>query len=169
MEKIEIRPRFQRKVSCSQEDIIERFSTALNKEDIPVTGTIADHYVYLKIPHQDQHYWSPQLTINVEGEQGNGSTVKGLFGPRGSVWLMYIFFYTILSVAALFIAIMGFSQMNLGVSARILWFLPVLAILFVLAFGTAKAGQKLGHDEMHLLYDFFEETLQKNDCAVIKN
>lgn len=168
MERIEIRPRFHRIVTCAQEDIIQRFSLALDKEDSPVKGTIADHYIYLKIPVEDQHYWSPQLTINIESEEEQGSRVSGLFGPRGSVWLMYVFFYTVLSVAALFIAIMGFSQLNLGLSSRILWFLPVLLILFGLAYGTAKTGQKLGHDEMHLLYDFFEETLQKNECAVIK-
>lgn len=167
MEKIEIRPRFERKVTCTQADIIERFRLALAKEDVPVKGTLADHYIYLKIPPQDQHYWSPQLTLNVEEELDGSCSVHGLFGPRSSVWMMYIFFYTILAFAALFISITGFSQMNLGLSYRILWLLPVLLILFGFAYGTARAGQKLGHDEMHLLYAFFEETMKDNDCVVI--
>jgi len=168
MEKIEIRPRFVRKVDCEQAAIIQRFKLALAQKDAPIKGTFADHYIYLKIPPTDQHYWSPQLTLNIEEEIDGGCSVNGLFGPRSSVWMMYIFFYTVLSFAALFIAIMGFSQMNLGLSARILWMLPILIILFGFAYGTAKTGQKLGHDEMHLLYDFFENTLKNNGCVVVK-
>lgn len=168
MGKIEIRPRFQRKVSCAQQDILERFKLALAKKEAPIKGTFADHYIYLKIPPADQHYWSPQLTLNVEEEIDGSCSVNGLFGPRSSVWMMYVFFYTILSFAALFISITGFSQMNLGLSAQILWILPILLILFGFAYGTAKTGQKLGHDEMHLLYDFFEDTLKDNGCVVIK-
>lgn len=168
MEKIEIRPHFERKVTCAQEDIVERFRLALAKEGAPIKGTLADHYVYLKIPPQDQHYWSPQLTLNVEEELDGGCSVFGRFGPRSSVWMMYIFFYTMLSFAALFVSIMGFSEMSLGISTGTLWLLPVLLILLGFAYGTAKAGQKLGHDEMHLLYTFFEETMKDNGCVIIK-
>lgn len=167
MERIKIRPRFKRKVSCKEVDVIKRFEEALAKKDSPIVGTVAEHYVYLKIPYEDQHYWSPQLTVNIEEHDG-GTSVQGVFGPRGSVWLMYIFFYTVLAVATLFIMITGFSQLNLGLSARILWALPVLLLLFGLAYGTAKAGEKLGHDEMHKLYNFFEKIVSDNGCILTK-
>ncbi|WP_143473687.1 hypothetical protein [Flavilitoribacter nigricans] len=154
MEKIEIRPRFQYSSPLPPEKVLQALEEALSRENAPINGLVIDHHVYLRIPHEDQHFWSPQLALEVEAAE-EGSQINGLFGPRESVWLMYIFFYALMAFLSVIVMIMGFSQLNLGLSARILWALPVLLALFVLAYLTARAGQKLGHDEMHLLYDFF--------------
>lgn len=160
MEKIEIRPRFHYSSALPQDQILQLLQSALAEEQAPVKGRVVDQHVYLKIPAQDQHFWSPQLSLEVEAE-GDGSIVNGLFGPRESVWLMYIFFYALLGFLIMIVMIMGFSQLNLGLSARILWALPVLLLLLGLAYGTAKTGQKLGHEEMNLLYDFFRRSIEK--------
>lgn len=160
MEKIEIRPRFHHSSSLAPEQILQALENALAQKDAPVNGLVIDHHVYLRIPHEDQHFWSPQLSLEVEATE-EGSQVNGLFGPRESVWLMYIFFYALMGFLIMIVMIMGFSQLNLGLSARILWALPVLLLLLLMAFLTARAGQKLGHDEMHLLYDFFKSTISQ--------
>lgn len=159
MEKIEIRPRFYYTSPLAPEHVLKALEEALAKDDAPINGLVIDQHVYLRIPHEDQHFWSPQLSLEVEATE-NGSQVNGLFGPRESVWLMYIFFYALLGFLIVVVMIMGFSQLNLGLSARILWAIPVLLLLMVLAFLTAKAGQKLGHDEMRLLYDFFRDAIK---------
>ena len=162
MSNFEIRPRFKRSTSLSQNEITDLLQKALNENDSSsVIGYMSDHHVFLKIPEKDRHYWSPELHLEIE-EQKNSTLIRALFGPSPSVWFLFVFFYCVLGFASLVIMIMGFSQLNLGLSARILWFLPILIILFLLAFSTAKAGQKLGHDEMHLLYDFVEDALNKN-------
>lgn len=160
MERIEIRPRFHYSSPLAPDQVLQALEEALAKDDAPVNGLVIDHHVYLRIPHEDQHFWSPQLSLEVEAAQ-DGSQVNGLFGPRESIWLMYIFFYGLLGFLTLIVMIMGFSQLNLGLSARILWALPILLLLMALAYFTARAGQKLGHDEMHLLYDFFKNTVKQ--------
>ena len=160
MANFEIRPRFKRTTNLSQNEIVSRIQNALNLDDSLIVGYIVDHHIFLKIPQKNRHYWSPELHLEIE-EKEPTNIILGLFGPNPSVWFMYIFFYTLLGFISLVIMIMGFSQLNLGLSAQILWALPVLLILFILAFSTAKAGQKLGHDEMHLLYDFVEDALDK--------
>jgi hypothetical protein len=159
MEKIEIRPRFHYQSPLAPEVLLKALEEALAKENSPINGLVIDQHVYLRIPYEDQHFWSPQLSLEVEATD-SGSQVNGLFGPRESVWLMYIFFYALMGFLIMVVMIMGFSQLNLGLSARILWALPVLLLLLVMAFFTAKAGQKLGHDEMHLLYDFFRNAIK---------
>jgi hypothetical protein len=162
MEKIEVRPRFHYNTTSPPDQVIKSLEAALAREDAPVKGLIVDHHIYLRIPEKDQHFWSPQLNLEVESEeQGAGSRINGLFGPRESVWLMFIFFYAFLGFAIMIVSIMGFSQWNLGLSARILWALPILLLLLVLAYFTAKAGQKLGHDEMDTLYHFFRNTVDQ--------
>ena len=155
----EIRPRFKKTISLSEEEIVERFQKALKQPNAPVTGTVVDHHIFLKIPAHQQHYWSPQLDLEIE-ETEEGSLIRGLFGPKPSVWFMFVFFYILLGFISMVVAIMGFSQLNLGLSAKILWLLPISLVLFLFIFFTAKTGQKLGKDEMFLLYDFYENTLK---------
>lgn len=160
MEKIEIRPRFNYSSSLSPEQVLQTFHKALSEQDAPVNGLVIDQHVYLRIPEEKQHFWSPQLNLEVE-ENGEGSMINGLFGPRETVWLMYIFFYALLGFAIMVVMIMGFSQLNLGLSARILWALPVLLLLLLLAYGTARMGQRLGHEEMDQLYNFLIKTVEQ--------
>ena len=49
--------------------------------------------------------------------------------------------------------------MNLGMSSRILWLMPVLLGLLLLAYSTARTGQRLGSSQMELLYRFFDRNL----------
>ncbi len=155
---IAIRPKFKLITEYSKQEVIDKISTALGRTDTTLKGTILDNHIILKIPLAEQHYWSPQLDLDLE-ETETGTLIKGRFGPRPSVWLMYIFFYSVLAFISLMIMIMGFAQMNLGMSAHILWGLHITGVTFVFLLFTAKAGQKLGMEEMIQLKSFFEKSL----------
>ena len=161
MSNFELRPRFRRKTHLSQTEITDRIQKHLDEENSSVVGYISEHHVILKIPAKDRHYWSPELHLEIEAE-GNVSIIKGLFGPRPSVWFMFVFFYTLLGFISMVIMIVGFSRLNLGLSSQILWALPIILVLIGLVYSTAKTGQKLGHDEMYILYYFTEDCLEKN-------
>ncbi len=163
MSVIEIRPRFKRHTKLTEEEIKEKFKQGLERDDVGVKGYFVDHHIYLSIIKEDQHFWSPQLAVElVDDVEDVEVEIRSLFGPSPSVWLMYIFFYSLLGFLSLIVLIIGMSRWNLGLSAGILWFLPVLVILIILAIVTAKTGQKLGHDQMWRLYDFFNDTLGDN-------
>ncbi len=158
MANFKIRPRFSRKTRLPISEITTRIKSALEDENASIIGYVMDHHIFLKIPVKDRHYWSPELHLEIE-ELESSSLIKGILGPRPSVWFMYVFFYSFLGFISVIVMIVGFSQLNLGLPGRILWVLPILLVLFLFAFFTAKAGQKLGHDEMHALYDFAEEAI----------
>lgn len=160
MTAIGIRPRFQQEVPLQQEEILARLRAALGQPGSPIIGYVADHHVTLKIPYSKQHFWSPQLALEVEPhESGEGALIRGLFGPRPSVWLMFVFMYSIIGLICLFVAITGFSQLNLGIPAPVLWVLPAGAGLAVFLYVSAKTGERLGRDEMHQLKGFLDEVL----------
>lgn len=158
---IAIRPKFSIPSKLSFNEIVEKVKLALDDTNAPVKGTVLESHIILKIPLAKQHYWSPQLDLNIE-ETRNGSLIKGRFGPRPSVWLMFIFFYSILAFISLMIMIMGFAQMNLGMSAHILWGLHITGVTFLFVFFTAKVGQKLGQAEMIRLKEFLLTTIEHN-------
>ncbi len=157
MAAIEIRPRFQLTIPLPQEEIIERFRKALEEQEV-IEGSIIDHHIVLRIPVEQQHYWSPQLSLTLEDE-GETTLLRGLFGPRPSVWLLFVFLYSSIGAISLFIAITGFSQLSLGMAAPALWALPVAALLALGLFLVAKTGERLGKDEMHQLQNFMQEVL----------
>ncbi len=159
MSTLEIRPRFVRWSGEDADAILARFDAILSEKRPGIKGLVVDQHIYLKIPREDQHYWSPQLNLEVVSEE-KGSKIKGLFGPRPSVWLMFAFFYFLLGFASVMVAIIGFSQMNLGLPSRILWLIPVFLGLIFLMYSTAKTGQRMGLAQMEELYRYFDSNLE---------
>ena len=153
-----VRPRFRINTPYSAEEVLERIQIKLDKENAPCKGRLIAGHATLLIPHEDQHYWSPQLSLSVEDDEG-GSLLRGLYGPRPSVWTMFIFFYSLIGVAILFVAIFGFSYKSLDGNAGILWLLPVLVLIFLTLYVVAYFGKKLGHDQMVILHHFTEECI----------
>ncbi len=157
MSAIEIRPRFRQSLPRPADVVTEQFRLALSEAE-NIEGSIIDHHIVLRIPVAQQHYWSPQLSLTLEEEEGS-TLLRGLFGPRPSVWLMFVFLYSSIGAISLFVAITGFSQLSLGIPAPALWALPVAALLALGLFLAAKAGERLGREEMHLLKNFMDAAL----------
>jgi hypothetical protein len=142
-----------------KQGLIDLFKTRLEAAQEQIKGVVWEHHLVLKIPYEEQHFWSPQLTISFEAQEEGGVLVRGLFGPRTTVWMMFIFFYFLLGFIATIVMIMGFAQMNLGLSAGILWLLPVIGAIVLAMYLSAKAGQRMGQLEMERLYVFYHETI----------
>ncbi|MEM6316646.1 MAG: hypothetical protein AAF960_03195 [Bacteroidota bacterium] len=153
-----IRPRFRFTHPLPPNQIINDITQALQANATTVKGTVVAPHITLRIPLAERHYWSPQLDLVIE-KRDEGSLVRGLFGPSPSVWFMYVFFYSVLGFVSLMVSIIGFSQLNLGLSAKILWILPIVLVLFLLTYSTARMGQRLGNAEMKLLYKFAQEAI----------
>ncbi|HKK76809.1 MAG TPA: hypothetical protein VJ953_17155 [Saprospiraceae bacterium] len=150
---MEIRPRWSKDLPVEKAIIMAEFSQQLDTAE-GVMASVWEHHIILKIPTQEQHFWSPQMTVSFEDLENGLTRVRGLCGPRSSVWMMFIFFYFLLGFTAMVVMIMGFSQMSLGLSHGILWLIPVIAFLILMVFLTAKMGQSLARDEMERLFSF---------------
>ena len=58
------------------------------------------------------------------------------------------------------IMVMGFSQLNLGLGAGILWLLPVIGLIIGLMYVTARAGQRMAREDMHRLFSVYFQAMQ---------
>lgn len=157
-EEFHVRPRFRRSSPLSPEQIQERIKNALEETDVPCQGRLIAGHATLFIPKRDQHYWSPQLSLSFE-EENSGTLIRGLFGPRPQVWTMFVLFYSTIGFAALIVLVFGLSYWSLGKSISILWWVPVLALLYLSLYLVAYFGQKLGKDQMILLQKFIDKLL----------
>ncbi len=156
MSTLEIRPRFEFESVLSKEEVLKRLDESLSNPEAYFKGYVSDWHVVMKIPSEDDHFWSPQLTLDVVENEG-GAKLYGLIGPKPSVWLMFVFFYFFLGFVLMVVAIIGFSRLNLGLSAGILWLLPILSTVLVMVYLSANFGKKLGRDQMEKLVLFVKE------------
>ncbi|AFM05218.1 hypothetical protein Fleli_2865 [Bernardetia litoralis DSM 6794] len=162
MTSIRIRPRFQQRITRSPESLMQLFEQQLIAcENGCVGSIIPENHVLIQINSSERHFWSPQLWLTFDSESDGSTLMRGLYGPSPSVWTLFIFGYGALGVAALFITLAGLSQLNLDMSAPILWALPIIFSLALGIYITAQMGQKLGAQQTFELHQFLETTLDE--------
>ena len=157
---IVLRPRFKFDVNAVNEKLLKEFEDTKNSQSDFIVSRIDDH-VFIKFPKQAQHFWSPQLHLEINEKNKQSATVQGLFGPNPSVWTMFMFFHFI--VAGLFIAfsIWAYTNATLGKSYAIQLSLTLFMVLiwFVL-YVAGRMGKTKGQPEMYKLHGFMKDTLR---------
>lgn len=165
-----LRPRFKIDIAEEKLSLLKLFEkAAINTSGFIVTRV--DDHVFIKVPKTQQHFWSPELhlEINTSFDNENHSVVYGLFGPKPSVWTLFIFLHFV--VAALFIGFCIWTYVNWSLSEHytIPLFLTLLMILvwFILYFG-GRIGRQTGTPQMYDLHHFMREVLKHHDLNTIK-
>lgn len=158
MSSFRIRPRFKHLVKEAQSDLENRIIHALKAANKSFEYDFRQGYINLKIHRQELHYWSPQLTLTFETTE-EGTIVRGLYGPNPNVWTVFFFGYVSLAFLFVVAAMWGFARWNLGLSAEILWSLPVFAAFELGLYLIAQFGQKIGAEQMFRLHLFYEQVV----------
>lgn len=159
-EEIVLRPRFTFDLEVTPNEAIKAFEASKNNtEDVVITHV--DHHIFLKIPKHLQHFWSPQLDLEITSFEEGKTTLRGLFGPKPAVWTMFMFFH--FAVASLFIAFGIWAYTNASLDTPYLLPLVLMGLMvlvwFVLYFA-GRMGKQAGKKEMLKLYGFMKKTLQ---------
>src|SRR5690554_1950578 len=98
---IVLRPRFKMELDMSCQQLIERFKEEKKKEQKFHISCLEGH-IFVRLPKEEQLFWSPQLHLEISEISENKSTLHGFFGPNPTVWTMFIFFHVV--VGTLFLA-----------------------------------------------------------------
>ncbi|SDH97298.1 GTP-binding protein [Winogradskyella thalassocola] len=157
---IVLRPRFKFEVTTNNETLLKGFEDSKLNQNNFIVSRIDDH-VFIKIPKKDQHFWSPQLHLEINEEDSHKSVVHGLFGPNPTVWTMFMFFHFIVAVLFFGFGIWAYTNATLGNSYAIQIALSLLMIViwFALYFA-GRIGRSKGMSEMHKLHGFMKETIR---------
>lgn len=160
MTSIRVRPRFKLTIDIPMAEIQQEFYDQMKAENSPCTGHIVPGFITLKIPTNDRHFWSPQLTLTLEKE--NESTlVRGLYGPNPTVWAIFTMGFGAVAILGLFALILGLVQVTMADNPWGLWVLPGLAIVAFLLYFGSQAGQKLGVEQTFQIHGFVEKVLKE--------
>lgn len=158
---IQLRPRFRRETALSTHEIGARLRQQLERPNSAVTGTLLEEFIVLRMRPEAEHFWSPELTLQLHAEPEGGTLIRALFGPRPAVWTGFAGFYTFAIFISCMALLFGLSQWSLGMAPIGLWLLPLPILLLISAYGIALIGQRLGHDQMAILQEVFDQALDQ--------
>lgn len=159
MSSLRIRPRFKETVVGTTKDYLASIKEAIdhNKE---FTGLVSEQYCVIKICLEERHYWSPQLTLTLEETSEGNLEIRGLYGPKPSVWAVFFMSYAALGVLSLFAGVFGLSQIMLEKPAPILWAIPIMGTVALALYLIAQGGQKVGAEQMFRIHHFYEQVIK---------
>ncbi|MBC3757909.1 GTP-binding protein [Hyunsoonleella sp. SJ7] len=156
---IVLRPRFKVELEEDNQSVLQRFENA-KKTQTDFTVTRIDNHVFIKYPKKDQHFWSPQLHLEIDEVDKNSSLLHGLFGPNPTIWTMFMFLHFIVATLFLAFGIWAYTNWTLNNEYILQISLMVLMVIiwFALYFG-GRIGRDSSKPEMHDLHDFMEKII----------
>ena len=156
---IALRPRFQLYSDASKDKILKQFSNQDDQNTIIRSCVVAPH-VFLKITKREQHFWSPQLHLEIF-DSDKGYKIHGIFGPNPKLWTFFMFLHFL--VAVVFIGCSIWSYVNWTLDQSFLKPIIVMVfmiLLWVVLYLFGRVGKQKGKDQMKLLYDYTIYNLQ---------
>lgn len=158
---IVLRPRFQMELEMSREQVIALFKAAKAKNSSFGISCLEDH-IFLKLPREQQLFWSPQLHLELFEASENECSIKGFYGPNPTVWTMFIFFHVV--VATLFVGdmIWLYSNSSLGNAVGLQIGIAIgLILIWILLYLGGSIGKKKGKAGMLELHRFMLEVIHE--------
>jgi len=155
-----MRPRFEMKVGCSVEEVMERMQARLSVGGQSIEGSFTRRHGVLMMPEARRRFWSPQLGLSLE-EVADGVWIRGRFSPHPHIWTAFMFVYGVLFMFGVSGAVYAAVEFSLGRSPWAL-FVPIFcAALAAFVYGAAFIGQGLGAEEMYELRRFIDDCVDE--------
>lgn len=159
---IALRPRFTLEMSASPEILLGHFEEAGKMNRDYVVSRIDDH-VFIRFPKEQQHFWSPQLHLEIYKLEKQRTVIKGLFGPSPTVWTLFMFFHFAVILLFITAGIWMYTAMTLEDSFIIpLLGMIVLVIAWFILYFAGRLGRKAGKTEIRAL-QYFMNTIIAGD------
>ena len=160
LNKILLKPRFVFEHQEPKDAILKKFKETFELTSSKFQGKVVGNHIVIDVTKKDEHFWSPQLQIEIEKNEDNTSMIKGLFGPKPQLWTLFMFIHFGVALAFAVFATMLYTRFSLDQDYTfplvMTITMPVLWILFYL-FG--RLGKKKGYGQMTELYTFVKAVL----------
>ena len=150
-----LRPRFTIDLNDNDEEVLAQFSTEFKSDDCKFLGNIVDGHIFISVSKEEEHFWSPQLHLEILKKTETTSLLKGLFGPKPQVWTLFMFIHFIIGISFLGFGVLLFTRISLNEPIL----LPLIMMVFLPLFWTllyflGKVGKDTGKNQMKDLHDF---------------
>ena len=158
----EHRPRFRLITPFNQEEVCMKFKEAFDQDRVPtkIYGTVLPKMIVVKLPLNEQTYWSPQMELHLEQMEFKQTLLRGMMGPRPAIWTKFMFIYAVFGLVAMISLMIGSSQLTLGQEANAFWFSGVALLGLGTTFAFVQYGKSMAKSQMAKLYSFMLNQLE---------
>lgn len=165
LNRVLLKPRFKFKFKENKEDVLAQFKVNLEQNKGDFISKIIDHHIVIDVPPEKEHFWSPQLHVEIEDED-EMTIVKGIMGPKPKVWTFFMFLHFAVAVAFFVFFVIFYSRWSLNQDYMVSMIMClVMPVVWVALYFMGQLGKKFGYDQMVELHDVLTEAL-KNLKAV---
>jgi len=168
LNEIVLRPRFKIEIPRSNTSVLEDFEKSKTNQSDIIINRLDDH-VFLKLPKHIEHFWSPQLHLEINEVDQNNCLLHGLIGPNPTMWTLFMFFHFI--IAGLFIAFGIWAYTNWTLKTNYIFQLSLallMVIIWVALYFGGRIGKASSKTEMHTLHNFMLKVLNEPDTDILK-
>ena len=152
-----LRPKFEKTVAMPPASARDHVAAGVDRTGRRVVGDIYSDYVELRVPREDEHFWSPQLKLVFYPGDDGGTRIDGRFGPNPNLWTLFLAAYVFSALIAGAGGLIGLSQWMLDQTATGFWMGIVGTVGFAVVFVVSRIGQYLASDQMDRLRAFVDE------------
>ena len=149
---IVLRPRFQLELSGAREELLQSFE---KKQVEPFLVKRIDEHVFIKFNKKNNHFWSPQLHLEIDELDKKNSKLYGVFGPNPTLWTFFMFLHFGVATVFVILAIWAYSSAVLDKPYGLqLGLMGMMTILWLVLYFFGRAGKHKGRPQMEELYRF---------------
>jgi len=161
--KILLKPRFRMEYDYSSKVILNKFKEKLNSSDCKYYSKQSGNLIFLDIPKVEEHFWSPQLQVEVvENKEHNKTIIKGILGPKPHVWTLFMFFHFAIALAFVVFFVMFYVKWSMNKDFQLYkYMLVILPLLSVSLYFIGQAGKKIAYKQMVELDNFLMKILDE--------
>jgi hypothetical protein len=153
--KLFLRPRFSIDLEENHKVILNRFSNEFKKDSVKFRRNNVDGHLFISVPKKDEHFWSPQLHLEIIEKTENRTLLKGLFGSKPQVWTLFMFLHFLIGIFFLGFGVLLYSRISLGETMLLpIIMMVVLPFIWTVLYFLGKIGKDTGKNQMKELHDF---------------
>jgi hypothetical protein len=154
---IVLRPRFQLELSNTKEELLDAFEKS-QKE--PFTVKRLDEHIFIKFNKKKNHFWSPQLHLEIDNLDENKGKIYGVFGPNPVLWTFFMFLHFGVATIFIILGIWAYSSAALDKPYGLqLSLMAIMTVLWFTLYFFGRAGKHKGKPQMEELYEFMKEVI----------
>jgi hypothetical protein len=160
---IVLRPRFKIEIDRDNQSALETFETLKKQQSDFIVSRVDDH-VFIRLPKHKQHFWSPQLHLEINKKDQKTSWLHGLYGPNPTVWTMFMFFHFLVAGVFIVMGIWAYTNWTLEQDYGLqVGLMGAMVVLWFVLYIAGRMGKRKGKPEMEQLCSFMKDTLAYQD------
>ncbi len=159
MSSFNIRPRFRQVLEISPQELQDRIVSFVENENCRCDVKSFPGFLCLRIPEEDQHFWSPRLHLHMEETEEGKTLIRGIYGPNANVWSLFLYGYIIIGFLGFITGVFAFSQLMIGYHPWGFWIFGTVIACAIALYLIAQTGQKLGAQQTFLLHRIYEDSI----------